>query len=435
MNLVAAAVLAIVFGAVIARQTTGRGPPVWTLFVAGGFLTVVTEVLPPTGAEAAIAGAGPTLVFLFALFVFASALEAAGVLDHVARWTIGLARRPADLPFFLFVVIGLVSAILVNDALVLIGVPILLGVARRLAIPPKPLLFVLAFAVTVGSTLTPFGNPQNLLVAVQSGLPFPIATFFEFLALPTAINLLVGGWYLRWVYRRSMPADAEEFARARAEAPRLFPEGGWRRRLAEQPVIWVFPGTMLVLVTVDIVSALVRGPSVPTWEIALAGAVVLVLASPGRAPILQKVNWSILLLFAGLFVVVQGALTGGVVAAMTSYFPIPGPGHTSEAILAIVGTSLGGPQLVSNVPWVALQIPVLARLGYGAGTPVVWMALAAGSTLAGNVTLLGAVSNLILVDSAERHGVHIRLAEFVRHGLPVALITVAVLVACLVVGL
>jgi len=100
-----------------------------------------------------------------------------------------------------------------------------------------------------------------------------------------------------------------------------------------------------------------------------------------------------------------------------------------------VVAALGGSQLVSNVPWVALQIPVLNGLGYSGGTPVVWMALAAGSTLAGNVTLLGAVSNLIVVDSAEKLGVKIRLREFVRYGLPLTALSVLVLVGCLALGL
>jgi len=435
MNYLAAGLLAAVFVAVIVRQVTLRGPPVWTLFVAGAFLTLATGVLTLSGAGSTIANSAPTLLFLFALFLFASALETAGALEHLARWAVSLARRPIDLPFYLFVGIGVVSALLVNDALVLIGVPIVIGLATRLRVAPKPLVFVLAFSVTVGSTLTPFGNPQNLLVAVQSGLSSPVATFLRYLAIPTAINLAVGGWYLRYVYRREMPKDDGEYARAHAEAPPLFPVGGWARRLGQHPVLWVFPATMVVLVTLDVTSAFVHGPAVPSWEVAIAGAVVLVLATPNRSPILQGMNWSILLLFAGLFVVVQGAVNGGVVTALQSYFPIPGPGHTLPAIAAVMGTSLGGAQLVSNVPWVGLQIPVLTGLGYGPGTPVIWMALAAGSTLAGNVTLLGAVSNLIVVDTAQRHGVTIGLSEFVRHGLPVALITVAILFACLAVGL
>ncbi|MGC2204326.1 MAG: SLC13 family permease [Thermoplasmata archaeon] len=414
---------------------TGRGPPVWVIFVAGAFATAALGVLSVGGAETALANAAPTLVFLFALFLFADALQAAGAVDHLARWVVGQAPRPRDLPLVLFCGIGLISALIVNDALVLIGVPILIGVAARLNTNPKPLLFVLAFSVTVGSSLLPFGNPQNLLVAVQSGIASPVTTFLRYLALPTAVSLVLGGWYLRYVYGRSMPPADAQYARARASAPPLFPTGGWIRRLGDHPVLWAFPGTLIVMITLDVTASIVHGPIVPVWEIALAGAVILLLAAPNRGPVLQRVNWPILLLFAGLFVVVQGALDGGVITAVAGLLPIPGPGHPTGALLTIVGTSLVGVQVVSNVPWVALQIPVLTSLGYSGGTPVVWMALAAGSTLAGNISLLGAVSNLILVDAAEKMHVTIRLGEFVRHGLPIAAITISVLFAFLYFGL
>jgi Na+/H+ antiporter NhaD/arsenite permease-like protein len=423
-----------VFGAVIVRQLTHRGPPIWVLLVAGAFVTVAAGILPVGAAQASITASAPTLVFLFALFVFAGALDGAGALDHLARWILSRPRKPADLPFDLFVGIGIISAVMVNDALVVIGVPLLIGVASRLRTDPKPLLLILAFSVTVGSTLTPFGNPQNLLVAVASGVASPVTTFLRYLAIPTAVNLLLGGWYVRWVYGSRL-RTAEPLAPATGPRIPLLPEHGWSQRLRSYPVLVIFPGTMVVLVTLDITSALTHGPQVPVWEVALAGVVLLLLVSPGRAQAIQRVNWSILLLFAGLFVVVAGALAGGVIASLDSVFPVPGPGHPTAALLSVVGTSIGATQVVSNVPWVALQIPVLTGLGYGAGTPIIWMALAASSTLAGNVTLLGAASNIILVDSAEKLGVRIHLGEFIRHGVPIAAITIGVLVACLAVGL
>jgi Na+/H+ antiporter NhaD/arsenite permease-like protein len=418
---------------VFVRQVTHRGPPIWALLVAGAFATVATGVLSAPQAEEAISASGSTLVFLFALFVFAGALEGAGVLDHLARWILSRPRRPADLPFDLFVGIGIFSTVMLNDALVIIGVPLLIGVAARLRSDPKPLLLILAFAVTVGSTMTPFGNPQNLLVAVASGVSSPVTIFLRYLAVPTVINLLLGGWYVRRVYGPRLPSPASPTVPG-SERIRLFPDHGWARRLGAYPVILIFPATMTVLATLDITSALTHGPVVPTWEVAFAGAVLLLLLSPGRTQSLQRVNWSILLLFAGLFVVVAGAFAGGVIAVLEGAFPIPGPDNPTLGLLAVVGTSIGGSQLVSNVPWVALQIPVLSGLGYGAGTPVIWMALAGSSTLAGNITLLGAVSNLIVVDSAEKLGVHIRLSEFIRNGLPIAAITITVLVVCLALG-
>ena len=137
----------------------------------------------------------------------------------------------------------------------------------------------------------------------------------------------------------------------------LLPEHGWGGRLQSYPVLVIFPGTMVVLVTLDITSALVHGPTGPGLGTSLGGAALLLLLSPGRMQAVQRVNWSILLLFAGLFVVVAGAVAGGVISSLDSVFPIPGPGHPTTAVLAVVGTSIGGSQIVSNVPWVALQIP------------------------------------------------------------------------------
>jgi Na+/H+ antiporter NhaD/arsenite permease-like protein len=424
-----------VFVAVIVRQLSGRGPGVPTIFVAGAFVTVAAGVLPLGGAETALSGSLPVLAFLFALFLFAAALERAGALDHLARWLTGRARAVDDLPALLFLGFGIASAFVLNDALVVIGVPALVAVARRIRIPPLPLLLSLMFAVTIGSALTPFGNPQNLLVSVNSGIPSPVVTFLRYLLLPVGIDLAVGAWYVRKVFGARLPRRPEEFAALRTAAPPLLPSGGWSGRLARFPSLAIFPGTMLVLLTLDLTAAEVHGPVVPAWEVALAGSVVLLLVSPARTALVRAINWEILLLFAGLFVVVAGALAGGVIGAVTSLLPVPGPGRPIPGLLAIAATSSAGPQLVSNVPWVALELPLLAHLGYGPGTPVAWITLASASTLAGNVTLLGAASNLIVVELARREGISISLATFARYALPLAALTVGILIACVVVGL
>jgi Na+/H+ antiporter NhaD/arsenite permease-like protein len=430
---VAIAVFGTVFAAVLIRQVVGRGPGVWAILLAGALGTVVTGVLTPAGAARALNDQLPVLLFLLPLFVFVQAFQESGALDHLARWFIGRSPRPSDLPFVLFVGIGLVSSILLNDAMVLVAVPLLIGVAVRLRTDPKPFLLVMAFAITVGSTLTPFGNPQDLLVAIAGGFPSPVVTFLEYLALPTAINLVVGGWFLRWIYRRSMPPDDEHFRSFRTPPVPFFPPGDWGRRLREQPVLWIFPGTLLVLVTVDLLTAATNGPAIPSWEIAVGGASLLLILTRARLRVVSEVNWTVMLLFVGLFVVVQGAVVGGVVSGLESVLPIPGPGHPL-AVLSITGTSLVGSQAVSNVPWVGLQIPVLTGLGYSSATPIAWMTLAGASTLAGNLTFVGAASNLIMVDAAERRGVSVRLHDFARVGVPLTAITVAVLVGCLLLG-
>jgi len=435
LNDAAATILAVTVGAVIARQLLQRGPPVWVIFLAGAFAMVAAGVLPLSGASGAISSNLPILVFLFSLFLFAAGLEQAGALDHLANWVLGWARNPADLPFVLFVAFGVLSAFILNDALVLVGVPLLFSVARRMRVSAEPLLLTLAFSVTVGSVLTPFGNPQNLLVSLGSGITAPVATFLRYLALPTAVNILVGGLYLRRAYGRPLAAQAERNPAPPARRVPLFPADGMRSAIRRSPVVVVFPVTMLAMITVDLSSAVTSGPTVPLYVVALGGAILTLLASPGRSALFDRVDWSILVLFAGLFVVVAGAVAGGVLSAIESAAPVPGPGQSGAALGTILVTSVAGSQLVSNVPWVALQIPLLHGLGYGPSTPWAWMALAGGSTLAGNLTLLGAASNLIVVEQAERAGLRIGLRAFVRVGLPLTAITVGVLFAFLWVGL
>ena len=226
MNPLAATILILTVGAVLSRQVLLRGPPIWLIFLVGAFASVAVGVLSTSDAAAAISGNFSILIFLFSLFIFAAGLEQAGALDHLARWILAKARRPSDLPLVLFLAVGVVSAFVINDALVLVGVPVLFAVARRLKVSAEPLLLTLAFSVTVGSVLTPFGNPQNLLVSLGSGMNAPVATFLRYLLLPTIVNLVLGGLYLRRVFRAQLDVGAE-VPSAMPPAVPLFPRRGW----------------------------------------------------------------------------------------------------------------------------------------------------------------------------------------------------------------
>jgi Na+/H+ antiporter NhaD/arsenite permease-like protein len=434
LNPFAAAVLTVTVGAVLLRQLLLRGPQIWLIFLAGAFAMIAVGALSISAAGTAISVNLPILVFLFSLFIFAAGLEQAGALDHFARWILGRARLPSDLPLVLFVAVGIVSAFVINDALVLVGVPVLFAVARKLQVSAEPLLLTLAFSVTVGSVLTPFGNPQNILVSLGSGMSAPVATFFQYLLLPTIVNLLVGGWYLRRVFRAEFSGATRK---GDSVSPRvaLLPREGLLRLGLRFPALFLFPVTLIVMITVDVTASITNGATVPLYAIALGGAVGTLLVTPGRSELLARVDWSIIILFAGLFVVVAGAVAGGLLSGIEAILPIPGPGHPIPATAAILASSLGGSQLVSNVPWVALQIPVMHSLGYGGSTPWAWVALAAGSTLAGNLTMLGAASNLIVAEQAERAGVRLGLRRFVKVGLPLTAMTVTILFAFLVIGL
>ena len=157
--------------------------------------------------------------------------------------------------------------------------------------------------------------------------------------------------------------------------------------------------------------------------IALAGA-VLALSTSRSWPqeIFAQVNWVLLLFFAGLFVVIFGAVHAGLFDTVVSRVQFQ---DGALGIGVVHGASLVMAQLVSNVPFTMLMLPVM---GNDASDPL-WLSLAAGATLAGNLTLMGSVANLIVAESAAHQGVKLDFWEFLRLGLPVTLLTTRVSVA------
>ncbi|MEM0129707.1 MAG: SLC13 family permease [Thermoplasmata archaeon] len=428
-------ILVAVFGAALARQISARGPRVWVAFAIGAVAFVASGVLSPAAAGEALDAGVPVLVFLASLFALAGALERSGALAHLARWMLHRTVRTESLSASVFLLFGIASAFVVNDALILIAVPILLDLSRRIRVDPKPLLLTAAFAVTVGSALTPMGNPQNLLVSLSSGIRAPVVTFLAYLLVPIAASLAAGAWIVRRAYAAPLRAGAAVHAELRRTAVPLVPPGPWPARLFRAPVLVIFPAAMLALIGIGLASTVAHTPEIPVWVPPTVAAVLVVALTPDRPSIVRSIDLRILALFAGLFVVVAGAIASGVIGAIESILPIPGPAAPAALSLpAITVSSLVGSQLFSNVPWVGLQIPLLAQLGYSGATPLPWLALAAGSTLAGNVTLLGAASNLILVDRAEEGGVRIRLGEFARIALPIAAVSVLLTVGALGLG-
>jgi Na+/H+ antiporter NhaD/arsenite permease-like protein len=436
----AAGILILLYAAVVARQILTRGPSISILFLVAGGAMVLFGILSP---QAAFNSINFTIIaFLFSMFIFAVALDRAGVLSHLAGWLVTRGGNIENIHFYLFVGVGLISAVVVNDALVLLGVPLILILSKRIGTSPVPLLLTMAFAVTVGSVMTPIGNPQNTLVALSGEISFPFATFGEYLIVPTILNLILGGWIMTKWFGPRLRADAtKKFGDTKFEPEPLFPaepEEGWTKWIRANPSILVFPATLGVMVVSDVGAALGRLPDEPIWAISLVGALLLLLVQPESKALLDGVDWNTLALFVGLFVVMGGVAAAGLFTTLGGVFPIPQAsqaGSQPVAIAAVMGSSLFGCQVLSNVPWVALSIPLLTNLGYGIANPRIWMALAAGSTLSGNVTLLGAASNLIIVNRAEKDGVKVGFVTFLKHGLPLTILMFGVVFGCLLIGI
>jgi Na+/H+ antiporter NhaD/arsenite permease-like protein len=295
-----------------------------------------------------------------------------------------------------------------NDTLAIVGTPLMLYMASRSRVDSRPLLMALAFAITIGSVASPIGNPQNLLIAVKGGVENPFLTFASHLLVPTVINLFIAYLWLKWVYGKEFakpiaPGGEEAITDARLAM-------GCRLALG---IIIILVGAKIVLVTAG------TGLDFPLTLIALSGAAPVILASRDRAGLLWGVDWGTLAFFATMFVLMGAVWSSGGLQSL-----IYGTDLDLLLIPVILLVSVLLSQVMSNVPLVALYLPVL--IGMGAGT-LEMMALAAGSTVAGNLLIIGAASNVIIIQSAERHRRRaFGFLEFARVGAPLTLLNVLV---------
>ncbi|NLA38598.1 MAG: anion transporter [Methanomicrobiales archaeon] len=406
-GLISIAVLAAVFLLIAIRKIGNVSLGIWQVMLLGAGAVLLTGEITPAEALASIDI--DVMLFLFGMFVVGEALAESGYLYHLASLLLSGAESVRHLIFLILVGAGALSAILMNDTLAVIGTPLMLYLARRHSISPKLLLLALAFAITTGSVASPIGNPQNLLIALSGGIDNPFVTFPLYLAAPTVISLLVAYTFLCRAFH-------EEFS----PAPLVHCEEEIR-----DPSLAALARLSLVLLILLIAIKVVMAMAAPeldirlTW-IALVAALPILAGSRRRIEILRGIDWPTLAFFAGLFILMASVWQSGFFQPFIEESPLD-----LSAIPVITLLSLIISQFVSNVPFVALSLPVLSQIG--TSTPAM-MALAAGSTIAGNMLILGAASNVIIIQAAEKGGETLTFLEFARIGVPLTLVQTAVYV-------
>jgi Na+/H+ antiporter NhaD/arsenite permease-like protein len=292
-----------------------------------------------------------------------------------------------------------------NDAVCLMLTPVVVRVARRLDLPPSPYLIALATAANIGSVTSIVGNPQNALVAVRSGIG--LVPFARGLWPVAALGLLADGCLLAWLYRGRITR-----APLVVPAPRQ-PQGVQRFMLSAS-----------LLAGAGMVVALGLGAR-PAAAAMAAGAAVILAGATRPREALKQIDWSLLLFFGGLFVVMRGVEEAGLprLLVATVAGPLQAAGAIALARFGAAVTLLS--QAVSNVPAVMLFLPSLQALPAAAAGRL-WLALAAFSTLAGNLTIIGSVANVIVFESARREGVEVGFGEYLKAGAPLTLVTLLI---------
>lgn len=404
MAWLAAGVFALTFIALAARRIgripLARGP----IALTGGLLMVLVGATTPSGAFAAI-DLG-TLALLLGMMLLAGALGYAGLFDWIATQLARRAHTERHLVWWTLIGSTVLSGLFLNDTIALMLPPVLITVLHGATLPTFRTLAACAIGVNVGGLWTPVGTPQNAYLATAHGLDF-VAFAIHMTPLVVA-GVLVAGVLLSF---GASPLPIRHDIRPRIP-------------LARMPLITGLTGLGLTLVLF-----VMSGPlGIPLWMAALgAGTLVLLVVPLGHPealrPMLRQVNGNLLIMFAGLFMLLDGAQSAGLVQLVFDRLPRGHPDALTETA-QITGLTFVLSNLFSNVPAVLLlDAPVTAL-----GGPAYPELLAAASTLAGNTTLLASAATLIVAEAAEAHGERFPFWRFTRIGSVVALVTLALTV-------
>jgi Na+/H+ antiporter NhaD/arsenite permease-like protein len=353
--------------------------------VVGAVLMFVCRILTPQSALQSIDFS--TLVLLFSMMLIVASLHLAGFFHWVSNRVI-LHLSPRQLLPGVIFTSGILAAFLVNDVVCLFMAPLVLDVCKRMGVRPLPYLLALATASNIGGVATITGNPQNMLIGSVSGIGY--RHFLAHLGPVALVGLFIDWALIHWIYLRSRELVVDAQPSASEKESSSLPAG--------LPLLWPVLVTMAVL--------------------AAGGALLLVRRTRDPREIYGDVDWSLLVLFLGLFLVVGGAEQAGITTTLLQFAERLNLRNSVVFVSAVTLLS----NLVSNVPAVMLLKNLIPQFRDPHTT---WLLLAMASTLAGNLTITGSVANIIVVEKA-RTVTHISFLDYMKTGVPVTLVTLAV---------
>lgn len=349
--------------------------------------------------EAVLAIDFNTIALLLGMMIVIAVLEIDGFFTFIAEKTISLSKTRSQLLTIVIFVTGIASAFLVNDAVVLLFTPVIIQICRSAKLNPIPYLIGEILASNIGSAMTITGNPQNILIGIQSGIPY---TNFLLHLLPVS---LIGMILI-------IPMIKLFFKTELGNKDRLqFQEDEFNYDFKSMKVsVPIFAGIIILFFFSHTFNI-----SIPL--IALAGAsLILIFGKIKPSKVIKEVDWVLLLFFSGLFIVVHGIEKVGVLDQFINNTPIS---NNLNGIVSLHFLSLMLSQIVSNVPYTILMLPILKS----ASSDLLWLSLASAATLAGNATIIGAVANLIVIEVAKKYDIEIGFWQFFKVGILVTLIT------------
>jgi Na+/H+ antiporter NhaD/arsenite permease-like protein len=390
-QLVALIIFGITYLGIIFTRLPGVNVDRPSAAFSGAIAMVLFGVLTPEEAITAIDA--NTILLLLGMMIIIATLQLDGFFTLIARYTIAYSKTRLRLLILIVFVTGIVSAFLVNDAVVLMFTPVIIQICLSSKLNPLPFLIGEILASNAGSLMTMTGNPQNMLIGMASGIPY--GTFMLKMLPVSLFSLLIIVAVLRLVYRDTFRVNVPlEFSSAQPALPAV--------HMGRSAFVFI-------VVLIGFFTCRYSGLSIPL--VALTGAALILLLGKAKpSEIIHQVDWVLLLFFASLFIVVAAVEKTGVLDSILSKGVLTAD---FKGVSFLHGLSLILAQVLSNVPYVILMVPFLKT----AGSELLWLALAASSTLSGNATIIGAMANLIVIETAGRQGVRIGFRTFFASGI------------------
>ena len=360
------------------------------------------------------------IFLLFGMMIIVAVLRRTGLFEYVAIWSAKRARgRPLRIMVTLSVVTAIASALLDNVTTVLLVAPVTILVAERLGVSAVPFLVAEIMASNIGGTATLVGDPPNIIIASEAQLSY--TAFLVNLAPIALITLALFMLVARFLFRRDLQVSPDRVAEVmELDEREAITDGGLLIRSL----------LVLALVTVGFLLHSAIGYD-PATVALLGGGVLVLVARRDTGELLRDVEWGTLVFFMGLFVMVGSLVKVGTIDVIARQAASATGGSVLVATMLILVVSAVLSGFVDNIPYVAAMAPVVGTLtgtlgGGDATGNVLWWALALGADFGGNLTIVGASANVVVVGLAGRAGFPIRFLDFLKYGMVVTAMSIGV---------
>ncbi len=359
-----------------------------------------------------------TIGLLLGMMIMVGVLGETGFFQYLAIKTAKLSKGNYYRLLALFVLItAITSAFLDNVTTILLMVPVTINIAKELNINPTPLIISGIIASNIGGTATLVGDPPNIMIGSAGGISF--SQFILYLAPIVLIILLCILLVFELIFKDMLEKDMDNFNKVTTLNE--------NRYIVDWPLLKKTSFVLVVTLTLFSVHHIL---GLDPWVVSITGAgLLLLLTLPDPEDALRHVHWTTLMFFVGLFVLIGGLDSAGVIEAAALGMESVTGNNLALGLFLIIMISGTLAMVVGNIPAAVMMIPAVGTLiefsGLGMGYPVnpLWWALALGTCLGGNGTLISAPANLIAANISERMGHHISFREYTRIALPITLLT------------